>query len=110
MFYKIRKIKIPYLIRFFIFVFLLFIAIVHIILPIYPWSFPVGVTLLVVWLLFVINPKKIPYLIKIRKWLFYLMKNLFSRKILLQKIKDFKKHFNKIITNNKENFRRNKIK
>ena len=98
MFHKIRKIKIPFLIRFLIFLLLALISIPHILLPIYPGSFAVGLALLVIWVLFVIKPKKIPYLIKIRKWLTYAIKNISSKKILKQKTKDIKRHIKKIVS------------
>mgnify|MGYP003982406595 FL=1 len=92
-----NNIKIPFLIRFIFAFFLIIFSSIPIILPIFPWSLFVWVIILVVGLLLIIHPKKIKYVIKIRKWIIYLMKNFHKETVVEHKVKDIKAHIKLIL-------------
>jgi len=93
---KINKITLPYFLKVIIFYFLLILAIPQILLPIFPWSFFVWLIMFLIWIILISPIEKIKHIIKIRKWLTYLVKNIFNKQIWRYKIKDFKKHYKKI--------------
>jgi len=99
-YHNIRKIKLPYFIRIFLGWFLILTWIISIILPL-PLSVPTGIVLIIVGITFVIEAKDIKNVRKIRKWIFYLSKNLKDSKIRKHKIKDIKKHTKYILKNKK---------
>jgi len=99
-FNKISKYKIPLFLRIIIFIILLIIWIILILLPI-PTSAPSWIFIIILWLIFIISAKKIKFIRKIRKWLFYFMKNIVDKKIRNHKIKDIKKHIKQILNNKK---------
>jgi len=92
---KIRKYKIPLLLRIIIMVFLVIFWIFFIILPI-PWSALIGWWLIILGFVFILEAKNIKFIKKIRKGLFYFLKNAKNKEIRKHKIRDIKKHINKI--------------
>lgn len=87
-FHNLRnKFRIPYIIRFILAVISLLIGILWIILPVIPW-----LVFFVLWILFLIPWEKIRHLIKIRKWIIYMIKNRFERRIIRYKVLDIIKH------------------
>ncbi len=93
------NIEIPFLIRFIFGIFFIITSIIPIILPIFPWSLFVWLIMLVLWILFIVPWKKIKYVIKIRKWITYWIKNYNKKRILNHKIRDIKFHIKKILKN-----------
>ena len=92
---KIRKYKIPLLLRIIIMIFLVILGFLFIILPI-PWSALIGWWLIILGFVFILEVKNIIFIKKIRKWLFYFLKNAKNKEIRKHKIRDIKKHINKI--------------
>lgn len=87
-FNKIRnKIKIPYIFRLILWVILIIIWVISSLIPIIPWFI-----LVITGILFLIPWKFIKKIIKIRKWFFYLIKNIGSFQIIRHKIFDIIKH------------------
>ena len=99
-FNKISKYKIPLFLRIIIFIVLLILWIIFILLPL-PASAPIGILIIIFWIIFIISAKNIKFIRKIRKWLFYFMKNIIDKKIRNHKIKDIKKHIKQIFKNKK---------
>ena len=97
---KISKYKIPFFIRVIIFTILFILWIILILLPL-PTSAPTWIIVIIFWMIFIISAKKIKFIRKIRKWLFYFMKNIIDKKIRNHKIKDIKKHIKQILKNKK---------
>lgn len=93
-FYKIlrNKIKLPAFLRRFFSVFILFIWVIFVILPVFPWSIFPWVFLLSIWIILVIKVDKLRHLIKLRRSIIYLFSNIFKKETRKQKIKDIKKH------------------
>lgn len=98
-----HKVKIPFFIRFILSAFLIFLSILPILLPLFPGSLFIGVIFLIIWILLIVPWWKIRYVIKIRKWIVYLFRNLHRKKIIDHKIKDFKEHIKEILKEDKEN-------
>lgn len=94
-YHKIRKYKIPFFLRIIIMIFLVIFGILFIILPI-PWSALIGWWLVVLGFVFILEAKNIIFIKKIRKWLFYFLKNAKNKEIRKHKIRDIKKHISKI--------------
>ena len=99
-FNKIRKYKIPFIIRFFIMLLLIIIWLFLIVLPI-PLSAAIWWIIVILWIIFIINANNLSHLQKIRKWIFYSLKNIHNKNIIKYKIKDIKKHIKQIILNKK---------
>ena len=94
-----HKIYIPFFIRFIFGVFCIFISSIPIILPIFPWSFFLWIVLLVIWILVIVPWKKVRHVVKIRKGLYYLVKNFHKKKTIKYKIRDIKIHVKDILKN-----------
>lgn len=92
---NIRKLKIPLFFRTIIMVFLILFWIFMIILPI-PGSAIIGWWSIILWFIFILEAKNLKFIKKIRKWIFYFLKNAKSKKIRKHKIRDIKKHIKKI--------------
>lgn len=94
---KIRNyLKIHIYLRIFIGMIIWIIAIVPLILP-FPWSFPFWVALLVLSLLIILPGNKIRHIIKLRKWLIFLMTNFHRKAIVRHKMRDFSSHIKQIL-------------
>lgn len=109
--YKILRslrfaLKLPFIIRLFFSVFFILISLVPIILPLFPGSLLVWIFILIVWILLIISPNKIKHVIKMRKSIVYLLKNIHNRRIISHKIKDIRFHVNDIIKNEDEVFKK----
>jgi len=92
---KLRKYKIPLLLRIIIMAFLVVFWVFMIILPI-PWSAVIGWGAIILGFIFILNVENIKFIKKIRKWLFYFLKNAKNKEIRDHKIKDIKKHIKQI--------------
>jgi len=95
-FNKIRKYKIPLFLRTIIMIFFVILWLFLVLLPI-PWSALFWWWIVILWFIFILEARHIANVIKIRKWLFYFMKNYKNKKIRSHKIKDIKKHIKNII-------------
>ena len=95
--YKIAKfferIRLPYVLRIFLWSIMLLLALIIAILPILPWA----LFFLVLGLLFFIQWNKIKYIIKLRKSFVYTIKNITKKNILRMKFRDMKKSFLKML-------------
>ena len=103
-FHKIRRFKIPFIIRFFIMFLLIIIWLSLVVLPI-PGSAAIWWIIVIFWIIFIIKAEKINALQKLRKWIFYFLKNIHNKEIIKYKIKDFKKHIKEII-NHKNKYKK----
>jgi len=97
---KIRKYKIPLFLRIIIMVFLIIIWFFMIILPI-PGSALIGWSFIILGIIFTLQAKNLKFIKKIRKWLFYFLKNAKNKEIRRHKTKDIKKHIKQILNNKK---------
>ena len=97
---KLRKYKIPLFLRIIIMVFLVVFWVFMVILPI-PGSAIIGWWSVILWFIFILEVKNIKFITKIRKWLFYFIRNAKDKKIRNHKIKDIKKHIKQILNNKK---------
>lgn len=99
-----EKIRLPYVLRIFLWSIMLLLALIIAILPILPWA----LFFLVLGLLFFIQWNKIKYIIKLRKSFIYTIKNIRKKNILRMKFRDMKKSFLKMLKkpkiSNKVNF------
>lgn len=102
--YKILKIiwriRIPFIIRIFFAIFIIFISIFVIVLPLFPGSLFVWISILALGIL-LLKPRKVKYVIKIRKSLIYLFINITKKRLVIQKIYDIKKNIKRIIRDKK---------
>lgn len=89
--------QIPLFIRFILASFLIFLSIIPILLPLFPGSFFLWIIILVVWILLIVPWNKIRYVIKLRKWIVYLVKNFHKENIVDQKMKDIRDHVKDIL-------------
>ncbi len=92
-----HTVKIPFILRLFFGVFFIIVSWIPIILPLFPWSLLVWVFLLVLWIILVISPKKIRHVIKMRKSIIYLFKNIHNKHVVRHKIYDIKIHVMQIL-------------
>lgn len=100
-FHKIRqKIKIPYILRIIFWVILIIFWIIMSIIPPVPWF-----VFVVIWFLFLIPVNQIKNIIKIRKWIVYLFKNLHCTTTIKRKFFDFFTHWKKIFSIKKNFFK-----
>jgi len=95
-YYMRHKSNTPLWFRLFFAVILFIISLFPIILPLFPGSLFVWIFLLVVWLVRIIPTDKLKYVIKIRKSIVHLFKNLGNKKMLMHKVYDIKTHVKKI--------------
>jgi uncharacterized membrane protein HdeD (DUF308 family) len=84
-------------IRFTLGVILAIISIVPIILPIFPGSLFLGVFILIVGVLLVVPAKKVKHVVKLRKGIIYMFKNIHRRRILKHKMNDISSHIKQIL-------------
>lgn len=84
-----EKIKLPLFIRIFFWILFLIWGLIVVILPIF-FSVPTGIFLMILWLILIIHVKKIKHIIKIKKSIIYLCKNITNKETLKKKIKDIK--------------------
>lgn len=104
--YKIHKkirdyFNVHIYIRFFVGLLLALFSLVPIILPIFPWSLFVWVFILIIWVLLVVPWKKVRHVIKLRKGLIYLFKNIHRRRIIKHKMNDISLHIKQILNEEK---------
>lgn len=92
-----HSIKIPFIIRLFFGVLFILISGVPIILPLFPWSLFFWVFLLIFWIILIVSPKKIKHVIKMRKSIIYLFKNIHKKNTIKHKIYDIKIHVMQIL-------------
>lgn len=103
--YKIHKkirdyFNVHIYIRFFIGILLALLSLIPIILP-FPWSFPIWVVMLIFWILLVVPAQKVRHVIKLRKGVVYMMKNIHRRRILKHKMNDISLHIKQILNEDK---------
>ena len=103
--YKIHKkirdyFNVHIYIRFFIGILLALLSLIPIILP-FPWSFPIWVVMLIFWILLVVPAQKVRHVIKLRKGVVYMMKNIHRRRILKHKMNDISLHIRQILNEDK---------
>lgn len=94
------KIKIPYFLRVFFWFLLIFLALFPLVL--FPGLLFLGIFMLIVGILLIVPWKKIRHVVKIRKWIIYLFKNIHKKRIIRQKIKDIRDHIMDIIRERKK--------
>ena len=99
-YHKIRKYNIPLFIRIIIMVFLIVVGLLFVAIPIPGSSIP-GWWIITLSFIFVLEAKNLRFIKKIRKGLFYFIKNIKCKKTRKHKIKDIKKHIKQIIKNKK---------
>lgn len=104
--YKIFKylrehFKIPYIVRFFISIFIFPFAFLFIVLPVFPLSLVVWLFLLAVCLILLVPWEKLRHVVKIRKSTFYLFKNITNKHIIKHKFYDLITHFKSILRERK---------
>ena len=92
-----HNVKIPLFIRFIFGVFFIFISSLPIVLPLFPWSLFAWVVILVFWILLIVPWSKIRHVVKIRKWIIYMIKNFHKKKTLDHKMKDISDHIKEIL-------------
>ncbi len=102
--YVRHHVVIPSIIRMFVGIILILLSTLPIVLPLFPGSFFLWVFMLVVWLVLFVHPKKVKHVVKLRKWLTYLVQNIRKKHIIRHKIYDIKKHI-KIILDKKHHKR-----
>ena len=96
----IRKHKIPLFLRIPIMIILLFLGFISILLPL-PFSIPLWVSIIILWVIFIIWARDLKSIKKIRRWTVFFVQNILDKKIRNHKIKDIKKHIKQILDNNK---------
>jgi hypothetical protein len=102
-----QRLQFPLWLRILIAIILVPISLIPIILPIFPGSSVVGVVLLVIAILFFVSGHKVRYVMKVRKGIVYMMKNLHRKRILRQKMKDISSHIKEIL-DERENKKKHK--
>ena len=88
-------------IRFVIGVILGILSLIPIILPIFPGSLFLWVFMLVVWILLIVPAQKVRHVIKLRKWIVYMFKNLHRRHMIKHKMNDISLHIRQILNEEK---------
>ena len=94
--------RLPYFIRFLLSVLLAPVAVIFIILPIFPFSLFAGVFLLIVALILFIPWSKLRHVIKMRKSIVYLFQNIREKRIIKHKVYDIISHTKSILKERKE--------
>lgn len=100
--YKIHKkirdyFNVHLYIRFCLGLILAILSLIPIILPLFPGSLFLGVFMLIVWILLVVPAKKVKHVIKLRKWIIYMFKNIHRRRVLKHKMNDISAHIKQIL-------------
>lgn len=100
--YKIFKafrhnVKIPYIIRLFFGILFIFLSSLPIVLPLFPGSLFCGIFMLVLGIILVVSAKKIKHVVKMRKSIIYLFKNMHKKNTIKHKIYDIKIHVMQIL-------------
>ncbi len=95
-------IQIPLFIRFILGVFLIFVSSFPLILPLFPGSWALWLVMFLIWVMLIVPWHKVRHVIKLRKWLVYISKNLHKKhfhrnKHLDYKIRDIKAHIKEIL-------------
>ena len=102
--YKIAKffdeIKLPFVLKLIMGFFVIFLSVPVIVLPIFPWSLLVWVSILIFGTLIISKPCKVKHVIKIRKSVVYMVSNFTDIKLLRYKWRDIKKDIIKILEHN----------
>nr|MDD3719997.1 hypothetical protein [Candidatus Gracilibacteria bacterium] len=92
-FHNLRnKVRIPYLVRFFLAILAVLIGIIGIFIPIIP-----GIIFFIAGIVLLIPADKIRHLVKIRKGLFYMLQNLHERRVIRHKVLDIIIHSKDLI-------------
>ena len=104
--YKIHKkirdyFNVHIYIRFFIGLVLALFSLIPIVLPIFPGSLIVGVFILILWILLVVPWNKVRHVIKLRKGIIYMFRNIHRRRILKHKMNDISLHIKQILNEDK---------
>lgn len=104
--YKIHKkirnyINVHIYIRFVMGLILAILSLIPIILPIFPGSLFIGVFMLIVWVLLVVPAHKVKHVIKLRKGLIYMFKNIHRRRVIKHKMNDISSHIKQILNEDK---------
>ncbi len=104
--YKIHKkirdyFNVHIYIRFFIGLLLALFSVIPIILPIFPGSLFIGVFILIIGVLLVVPGKKVRHVIKLRKGLIYMFKNIHRRRVIQHKMSDISGHIKQILNEEK---------
>lgn len=95
--YVRNNLQLPFFIRLIISFILISLSLFPIVLPLFPGSLFLGIFMLIAWIILLIKPKKVRHVIKLRKSLFHLFKNLHRKRIIKHKVNDIKKHVFKIL-------------
>jgi hypothetical protein len=104
--YKIHKkirdyFNVHIYIRFFIGLLLALFSLIPIILPIFPGSLFIGVFILIIGVLLVVPGKKVRHVIKLRKGLIYMFKNIHRKRVIKHKMNDISSHIKQILNEEK---------
>jgi hypothetical protein len=104
--YKIHKkirhyFNVHIYIRFCLGLILAILSLIPIILPIFPGSLFLGVFILIVWILLVVPAKKVKHVIKLRKGIIYMFKNIHRRRVIKHKMNDISSHIKQILNEKK---------
>ncbi len=97
-----HKIRVPFFIRIIFATILFILSIPQILLPIFPGSLITGVFMFSISLLLCVPWKRVRYIIKFRKWIIYMFKNIRNKIIIKHKMRDFSSHIKKILKDNKK--------
>lgn len=73
------------------------LSLIPIILPIFPFSLFVWVFMLNVWILLVVPGNKVKHVIKLRKGIIYMFKNIHRKHVIKQKMNDISFHIKEIL-------------
>ena len=100
--YKIHKkirayFNVHIYIRFFLGALLALCSMIPIVLPIFPGSSLIGVFILIIGILLVVPVTKVRHVIKLRKWLIYMFKNIHRKRIIKHKMSDISLHIKQIL-------------
>jgi len=99
-FHKIRNwTKIPYFLRFLLAILLIIIWFLASFIPIIPW-----IIFVVSWIILLLPANKLKHLIKIRKWLVYMIQNIREKRMVKHKVLDIIIHSKDLVWIKKEWF------
>lgn len=88
-------------IRLFFSVLLILFSLFPIILPIFPWSLFVWVFIFILGVLLIVPAQKVRHVIKLRKGVVYMMKNIHRRRVIKHKMNDISLHIKQILNEDK---------
>lgn len=91
-----HRAKLPKIIRYILGGIYIFASLFPIILPLFPGSIFPGIMIFLFGVGYMVSTKNLKNIIKIKKALFYMAKNISNKHILKQKYKDLKKIFRDI--------------